>query len=203
MTKVSEEKIRGFSKNLDRRIFMERQLNYADEDRPLSIGHGQTISQPSLVLEMTLLLELTPDSKVLEIGTGSGYQTAFLAEFAKKVYTIERIEDLYNTCVKRFKNLDYDNVLFFQGDGSQGLEEYAPYDRIIVTAASQKEPDVLLEQLKKGGRMVIPIGAGTIQELYVFKKDQSGKVTKDFIEYVQFVPLISEDDWFLWYFQNC
>ena len=194
MTKVSKEKIRKFSKNLDRRIFMESQLNYADEDRPLSIGHGQTISQPSLVLEMTLLLELTPDSKVLEIGTGSGYQTAFLAEFAKKVYTIERIEALYNTCVKRFKNLDYDNVDFVQGDGSQGLEKYAPYDRIIVTAASQKEPDVLLEQLKKGGRMVIPIGSGTIQELYVFEKDQSGDVTKDFIEYVQFVPLISKDD---------
>jgi protein-L-isoaspartate(D-aspartate) O-methyltransferase len=194
MTKVSEEKIRKFSKNLDRRIFMESQLNYANEDRPLSIGHGQTISQPSLVLEMTLLLELTPDSKVLEIGTGSGYQTAFLAEFAKEVYTIERIEALYNTCVKRFKNLDYENVHFILGDGSLGLEKYAPYDRIIVTAASQREPDALLKQLKEGGRMVIPIGSGTIQELYVFKKNHTGEVTKNFIEYVQFVPLIFNDE---------
>lgn len=194
MTKVSEEKIRDFFKNLDRRIFMESQLNYADEDRPLSIGHGQTISQPSLVLEMTLLLELTPDSKILEIGTGSGYQTVFLAEFGKEVYTVERIEALYNTCVKRFKNLEYNNVHFHLGDGSQGLRAYAPYDRIIVTAASQKEPEILINQLKKGGRMVIPIGSGTIQELYVFEKEQSGKVTKNFIEYVQFVPLISEDD---------
>lgn len=194
MTEVSKDKIKKFSKNLDRRIFMESQFEYADEDRPLSIGHGQTISQPSLVLEMTLLLELSPDSKVLEIGTGSGYQTAFLAEFAKEVYTIERIEYLYNTCIKRFKNLDYKNVHFFKGDGSQGLEKYAPYDRIIVTAASQKEPDVLLAQLKKGGRMVIPIGSGVIQELYVFIKDHSGKVSKDFIEYVQFVPLISNDN---------
>jgi len=193
MGKVKAEKIKEFFKNLDRRVFMETQLDYADEDRPLSIGQGQTISQPSLVLEMTLLLELTSDSKVLEVGTGSGYQTAFLAEFAEEVYTIERIEALYNTCIKRYENLAYDNVHFVQGDGSKGLEEYAPYDRIIVTAASPRNPEILLEQLKKGGRLVVPIGYGTIQELCVFEKDTSGEVTKNFIEYVQFVPLVSED----------
>jgi protein-L-isoaspartate(D-aspartate) O-methyltransferase len=192
MTKVKKEKIKEFYKNLDRRIFMEKQLSYADEDRPLSIGYGQTISQPSLVLEMTLLLELTSDAKVLEIGTGSGYQTAFLAEFAEIVYTIERIEALYDSCVLRFKNLDYDNIHFFHGDGSEGLNQYAPYDRIIVTAACSNKPDKLLKQLKKGGRMVAPIGSGGIQELCVFKKDDLGKITKEFVEYVQFVPLISD-----------
>jgi protein-L-isoaspartate(D-aspartate) O-methyltransferase len=193
MGKVKEERIREFFKNLDRRIFVETQQAYADQDRPLSIGYGQTISQPSLVLEMTLLLELTSDAKVLEIGTGSGYQTAFLAEFAKEVYTIERIEALFDLCTKRYKNLGYDNIHFILGNGSKGLEDYAPYDRIIVTAASPKKPDLLLDQLKKGGKMVVPIGSGTIQELCVFEKDKSGEVIKNFIEYVQFVPLVSDD----------
>lgn len=194
MKKVEEKKIKDFFKNLDRRIFMENQFDYADEDRPLSIGYEQTISQPSLVLEMTLLLELTPEAKVLEIGTGSGYQTAFLAEFAKEVYTIERIKPLYDICVKRFENLNYNNIRFILGDGSKGLEKHAPYDRIIVTAACPNEPDLLLEQLDNEGIMVIPIGSGVIQELCVFKKNQKGKVSKKFVEYVQFVPLISDDE---------
>lgn len=194
MKKIKDEEIRKFSKNLDRRIFMAGELEFAEEDRPLSIGHGQTISQPSLVLEMTLLLKLTPDTKVLEIGTGSGYQTAFLAEFSKEVYTVERIKALHDVCIKRFRNLNYENVHFIYGDGSKGLEKFAPYDRIIVTAACSNEPDTFLEQLDKGGRMVIPIGSGTIQELCVFKKDQTGDISKEFIEYVQFVPLVSDED---------
>ena len=194
MTKIKDENIREFSKNLDRRTFMEGQLDYAVEDRPLTIGYGQTISQPSLVLEMTLLLEMTSQSKILEIGTGSGYQTAFLAEFAKEVYTVERIDALYDKCVKRFENLGYDQIHFFHGDGSKGLKEYAPYDRIIVTAACPNEPDILLKQLDKNGRMVIPIGSGNIQELCVYKKNQTGEVSKEFIEYVQFVPLVSDED---------
>lgn len=194
MKKVKEDKIREFYKNLDRRNFMENYLNHADEDRPLSIGYGQTISQPSLVLEMTLLLELTPQSKVLEIGTGSGYQTVFLAEFAKKVYTVERIKPLYDSCVNRFENLDYENILFIHGDGSKGLEKFAPYDRIIVTAASPDIPMLLLDQLSNDGIMVVPIGSGVIQELCVFKKDHNGKTEKKVVEYVQFVPLITDEE---------
>lgn len=191
--KTNEKKIREYFKNLDRRIFMENMLIYADEDRPLSIGYGQTISQPSLVLEMTLLLDLTPEVKVLEIGTGSGYQTAFLAEFSKEVYTIERIKALYDICVKRFKHLDYNNIHFIYGDGSKGLKEYAPYDRIIVTAASPDIPNALLNQLSNGGIMVVPIGSGVIQELCVFNKNHQGKISKKFVEYVQFVPLIKNE----------
>jgi len=190
--KCEQEKIKSFFKNLDRRIFMENYLEYANEDRPLSIGYDQTISQPSLVLEMTLLLELTPESKVLEIGTGSGYQTAFLAEFSKEVYTVERIKDLYDACVKRYINLTYNNIYFIYGDGSVGLKENEPYDRIVITAASPDVPKKLLEQLANNGIMVVPIGYGVVQELCVFRKNSHGVIEKEFIEYVQFVPLVSD-----------
>jgi len=188
--KCEQEKIEIFFKKLDRQIFMENYLEHAYKDRPFSIGYGQTISQPSLVLEMTLLLELTPESKVLEIGTGSGYQTAFLAEFSKEVYTIKLIKALYDTCVKRYKNLTYKNIHFIYGDGSVGLKEQEPYDRIIVIAASPGSPKKLLDQLANNGIMVVPIGSGVVQELCVFRKNSHGTVEKEFIEYVQFVPLV-------------
>ena len=130
----------------------------AYEDQPLPIGHGQTISQPYIVGAMTELAMLTPQSRVLEVGTGSGYQTAVLAELAAEVFSIEIVEPLAREARKRLGGFEYDNIHLLTGDGSKGWESEAPFDAILVTAAPQKLPTVLVEQLAEGGRLVIPIG---------------------------------------------
>ena len=166
---------------------------FAELDLPLQIGYGQTISQPSLVLEMTAALELTSTSKVLEIGTGSGYQTAFLAKFSDHVFTIERIQKLHEKVVDRLTNLGYDNVSCKLGDGSKGWSEYSPFDRIIVTSSAFNIPKDLLEQLALNGRMLIPIGSEEMQKLLLITKDEHGNVKQQSLGYVMFVRLLDDD----------
>ena len=159
-------------------------------DRPLPIGFGQTISQPYIVALMTELLSPKPDWKVLEIGTGSGYQAAILTKFTPNVYTMEIVEPLHKQAVPRLQKfgLGADRVL--HGDGYFGIEKAAPFDGIIVTAAADHIPPPLIQQLKPGGRMVIPIGpVHATQRLVVVDKDQSGKVRSRTVLPVQFVPL--------------
>jgi len=189
---TQKEKIIDYFRKLDRSYFMEINKQFAEIDNAFPIGYGQTISQPSLVLSMTLLLDLCSESKVLEIGTGSGYQTALLAPFSKEVYTVERIEELHKKAVKRLNKLDFDNIHFNHGDGSLGWQENAPYDRIIVTAAASILPNELIDQLAPEGKMIIPVGPSGVQELLMISKDAQGKVHKELIEYVRFVRLIGK-----------
>lgn len=159
-------------------------------NRPLPIGHGQTISQPYVVAYMTEVLELAEDDRVLEIGTGSGYQAAVLAEIVDRVYTIEIIEALARTARRRLERLEYDNVEVKQGDGYFGRPEHAPFDAIIVTAAAGHIPSPLVEQLGPGGRMVIPVGpVYAVQNLILVTKDDSGEVTTEQLLPVRFVPM--------------
>jgi len=183
------EEIVAYFNQLDRRYFMESNTNASAADCPVSIGFGQTISQPTLVLNMTLELGLQPDSRVLEIGTGSGYQTALLAAFCQEVYTVERLEPLYDTAKKRLDAKGFTNIHFKHGDGSHGWPEHQPYDRIIVTASVSRVPGELLEQLDAGGRMIIPVGNHRHQELRMVEKDDNGKVTSSVLEGVAFVRL--------------
>jgi len=171
---------------------MDRYKEQAHEDTPLPIGHGQTISQPSLVLEMTILLDVNEESNVLEIGTGSGYQTALLAKASQMVYTVERIEELHLKAIERLNRAGYTNIKFKLDDGSLGWQEYAPYDRIMVTAAASRIPNSLIEQLAPNGKMLIPVGSDFMQDLLVITKDNEGNVAKQFITNVRFVPLVGD-----------
>ncbi len=165
----------------------------AYENHPLGIGHGQTISQPLIVALMTDLLELEPQHRVLEVGTGSGYQAAVLALLAREVYSIEIIEPLARDAAQRLRELGYKNVSVRAGDGYQGWKEHVPFDRIIVTAAAPKVPPPLIEQLKPGGRMVIPVGESfDVQELMVIDKNAEGKISSRRSLPVRFVPLTGE-----------
>jgi protein-L-isoaspartate(D-aspartate) O-methyltransferase len=172
------------------RFVLEEYLNSAYADQPLPIGEGQTISQPYIVALMTELLELKGDEKVLEIGTGSGYQAAILAELTKEVYTIEIVESLASTARKRLLELGYQNIRVKAGDGYLGWPEAAPFDAIIITAAPDHVPKPLLDQLKEGGRMVVPVGSYT-QELKKIVK-HSGKIQTTDIISVIFVPMTGE-----------
>lgn len=164
---------------------------YAYGDHPLDIGEGQTISQPYIVAFMTEALNPQPDHRVLEIGTGSGYQAAILAELVKEVYTIEIIPSLAKRAEATLKRLGYTNVKVKIGDGYRGWKEYAPFDGILVTCAPDHVPQPLVEQLKEGGRMVIPVGRGFAQELYVLEK-KGGKVIRKAVLPVLFVPMRGE-----------
>lgn len=196
---VTREQIWAFFKTLDRSKFIadNNLKELAQYDRPLPIGHGQTISQPSLVLAMTQELNLHEKCRVLEIGTGSGYQTALLAQFCQHVYTVERIKELADNSRAQLENMGYDNISFKVGDGSEGWAEFAPYDRIIVTAAAGKLPTKLIQQLKPGGRMIVPVGPSQSQELMLITKDESGLIKKESLGDVRFVELQGEYGWHL------
>ncbi|OYT33408.1 protein-L-isoaspartate O-methyltransferase [Archaeoglobales archaeon ex4484_92] len=178
-----------------RHIFVPPQYKIeAYIDTPLPIGHGQTISAPHMVAIMCDLLDLKEGEKVLEIGTGCGYHAAVVAEIVGKkgkVVTIERIPELAKTAIDNLRALGYSNVLVVIGDGSKGYETESPYDKIYVTAAAPEIPKPLINQLKLGGKMVIPIG-NSIQWLYIVEKDEKGKITKWNWGSVRFVPLIGE-----------
>ena len=161
-------------------------------DHPLPIGHGQTISQPYIVALMTELLELDRGQKVLEIGTGSGYQAAVLAELGASVYTIEIRDELGRQAGDLLARLGYDNVRVRVGNGYHGWPEEAPFDAIIVTASPPEIPDALVQQLKVGGRMVVPVGAGGVQDLELLTKTEDGVLSRDIIP-VRFVPMIGGD----------
>ncbi len=163
--------------------------SYAYDDRPLPIGKGQTISQPFIVAYMTQAIDPKPGMKVLEIGTGSGYQAAVLAEIVDEVYTIETVESLAATAKKNLTQMGYENIHFRVGDGFYGWEEHAPYDAIIVTAAPEEIPPRLAEQLKVGGKMIIPVGPmSASQELRLVEKQKNGKLKIKNLMPVRFVP---------------
>ena len=164
----------------------------AYEDYPLPVGEGQTISQPYIVAFMTEALELKKEDKILEIGTGSGYQAAVLAEICDSVFTIEIFRSLALTAKKTLDELGYSNVYVRIGDGYQGWAEHAPYDGIIVTCAPDHIPETLEEQLAEGGRMIIPVGGDYTQNLILLKK-KAGKLQKQNVLPVRFVPMINED----------
>jgi protein-L-isoaspartate(D-aspartate) O-methyltransferase len=165
----------------------------AYSNRPLAIGLGQTISQPFIVALMTDLMEPEPTDRVLEIGTGSGYQAAVLAELAGTVYTVEIVEPLGREAPTRFRTLGYRNIISRIGDGHQGWAEHAPFDAIMVTAAARELPAALMAQLKPGGRLVIPIGMPSgVQTLYLYNKGADGSWTRRAVLAVRFVPLTGE-----------
>ena len=161
------------------------------EDGPLPIGHGQTISQPYIVAFMTERLRAKPSDRVLEIGTGSGYQAAILAELVSEVYSIEIVEPLARTAETTLQRLGYKNVNVKVGDGYKGWPEAAPFDAIIVTCAPDKVPQPLIDQLKDGGRMVIPVGERFAQELYLLEK-KNGQLKESVTLPVRFVPMGGE-----------
>lgn len=166
------------------------QLPYAYQNRPLAIGYGQTISQPYIVAIMTDLLELQPSDKVLEVGTGSGYQAAVLSGLVSEVYTMEIIGALATQAKKRLAGLGYTNVTTRHADGYYGWQTAAPFDAIIVTAAADHVPPPLLQQLKPKGKMIIPVGGKfTVQQLVLIEKNATGQTTTRQILPVQFVPL--------------
>lgn len=171
----------------------ERLRSDAYRNHPLPIGHGQTISQPYIVALMTDLVEAEPGDGVLEVGTGSGYQAAVLAKLVRQVYSIEIIEPLARQAEERLRRLGYDNVVTRLGDGYFGWEEHAPFDAIVVTAAASHVPPPLVQQLKPGGRMVIPVGGRfTVQYLLLVEKDDNGEVITRQITPVRFVPLTGD-----------
>jgi len=193
---MDTEALWAYYHRLDRALFLDDAYKpMADVDGPLPIGFGQTISQPSLVVEMTRILDISPDCTVLEIGTGSGYQTALLAHFARAVYTIERIAELSVAAQARLDQLGFTNILFRIGDGSIGWPEYAPFDRIMVTAAAARVPDELVAQLRPGGRMMIPVGPPAWQQLLLITRDAQGLMHQHPVENVRFVELHGKYGW--------
>jgi protein-L-isoaspartate(D-aspartate) O-methyltransferase len=190
---VSDERVLAAMGSVPREEFVpDSQRPYAYEDRPLPIGEGQTISQPYIVALMTELLEVEPDDRVLEIGTGSGYQAAILAELTRHVYTIEILETLGLRAEQTLTRLGYDQIHGMISDGYKGWPEHAPFDAIIVTCAPEAVPEPLVDQLADGGRMVIPVGPRwTNQTLYVMEK-QAGRLKSTAVIPVRFVPMVRE-----------
>ncbi len=166
------------------------QAEYAQEDRPLPIGRGQTISQPYIVAYMSAVLQLQPGMRVLEVGTGSGYQAAVLAEMGAEVYTVERIAELAESAQKRLARLGYRKVRVRHGDGSFGWPEEAPFERIIITAALRKDPEELLRQLSLRGRMIYPLGGRSAQQLKLVERDAVGAYRSSGLLAVMFVPFV-------------
>jgi protein-L-isoaspartate(D-aspartate) O-methyltransferase len=182
-------------RKVPRHLFMDESLqNGAYDDCPIPIGEGQTISQPYMVALMTEFLDLNTESNVLEIGTGSGYQSAILAELAKQVYTIERIPTLAEKAMRILDQLEYNNIQIRIGDGTLGWSEYAPYDGIIVTAGSPSVPEALIEQLAENGKLVIPVGDRFSQILQIMTKQDNRIETKTSCHCV-FVKLIGKNGW--------
>jgi len=192
---VTDKRVLDAFYKVPRHLFVgPNQKPLAYEDHPLPIEHEQTISQPFIVALMTEALQLTGGEKVLEIGTGSGYQTAILAELAGHVYTVERFEKLSRSASILLSELGYENVSFRVGDGSRGWPEEAPFDGILAAAASEKIPPALLEQLAPGGKLVMPVGDVGGQQLIIAGKDSQGNITKENLGGCRFLPLIEEKE---------
>ncbi len=191
---VNDKKVLKAMREVSRELFVPEEMrDSAYDDNPLPIGQGQTISQPYIVALMTELLELKGDEKVLEIGAGSGYQAAILSKLANKVITMERVKELAERTKELLKKHNHNNVSVVHGDGTKGYEKESPYDAIIITAAAEKIPKALIEQLGEGGRLVAPIGLSWHQELIRIRK-RKGKLETDYHGGVIFVPLISDDN---------
>jgi protein-L-isoaspartate(D-aspartate) O-methyltransferase len=188
---ITDEKVLNAILEIPRHYFIDSAFDQiAYEDRAFPIAEGQTISQPYTVAYQTQLLEVKPHDKILEVGTGSAYQACVLAIMGAQVYTIERQKQLYDLN-KQFTYLrNFPSVRYFYGDGYQGLPTYAPFDKIIVTAAAPAVPERLLEQLKPGGNMVIPVGEGKVQQMLRIQKDTSGKLHEEIFDDFSFVPML-------------
>ncbi|MCS5639162.1 MAG: protein-L-isoaspartate(D-aspartate) O-methyltransferase [Candidatus Marinimicrobia bacterium] len=191
---IRDDAVLEVMRSVERHNFVPE--NYRDRaysDGPLPIGHGQTISQPYIVAFMTEQLQVSSQHKILEIGTGSGYQAAILGELAKHVFTIEIIPELAEGAKNILNHLSYKNITVRAGDGYKGWPEEAPFERIMVTAAPTEVPQELIDQLAPGGRMILPVGAQfLVQYLWVIEKDDQGTVTKEKILPVRFVPMVKE-----------
>ena len=192
---VEDPRVLEAMRKVPRHLFVpEKYRAFSYRDHPLPIGQGQTISQPYIVAFMTEALDLKPDEKVLEIGTGCGYQAAILAELVKEVYTIEIVEKLGKRAQRTLEMLGYKNIHVKIGDGYKGWPEKAPFDAVIVTCAPEQIPEALVQQLNDGGRMIIPVGkAGAIQELVRAVK-KKGKLKKKEVMRVRFVPMVKGHD---------
>jgi protein-L-isoaspartate(D-aspartate) O-methyltransferase len=189
---ITDEQVLEVMGRIPRQLFVPRERqNQAYADHPLPIGRGQTISQPYIVALMTQLAKPTASSRALDIGTGSGYQAAVLAELCKQVYSIEIVESLAEQATDRLKRLGYENITVRHGDGYQGWKEHAPFDVIIVAAAPNHVPQPLIDQLAPGGRLVIPVG-DWYQQLVLIEKQKDGKVRRKAVIPVMFVPMTGE-----------
>jgi protein-L-isoaspartate(D-aspartate) O-methyltransferase len=187
---VRDARVLEAMRRVPRHLFMPEEVRSAAyEDHPLPIGYEQTISQPFIVAWMTEALQVTPRSRVLEIGTGSGYQAAVLSQIVAAVYTIEIVAPLAESARRTFETLGYTNVHAKHGDGYLGWPEHAPFDAIIVTAAPEQVPQPLIDQLRVGGRLVVPVGGRGVQQMTVITKGPDG-VTRDERMPVRFVPLV-------------
>ncbi len=192
---IRDEKVLNAMRKIPRHLFVDSKLwEMAYGDHPLPIGEGQTISQPYIVALMTEALELQKTDKVLEIGTGSGYQTAILAELACVVFTIEKSEVLTQKAQRLLEGTSLKNIYFRIGDGTVGWEEHAPYDKIIATGAAPRVPESLMRQLKDPGRLVLPVGGRQIQTLLLLKKE-GGSVSQEELCSCSFLPLLGKEGW--------
>ncbi|WEK34710.1 MAG: protein-L-isoaspartate(D-aspartate) O-methyltransferase [Candidatus Pseudobacter hemicellulosilyticus] len=188
---ITDERVLEAITNIPRHWFLDSAFDeVAYEDKAFPIAEGQTISQPYTVAYQTQLLEVKPYEKVLEIGTGSGYQCIVLGELKAQVYTIERQKKLFDNHKKFVLRNKYPNIKYFYGDGYEGLPTYAPFDKVIVTAAAPYVPPKLIQQLKTGGKMVIPVGAGNVQRMLRLTKQADGTVTEETFENFSFVPMV-------------
>jgi protein-L-isoaspartate(D-aspartate) O-methyltransferase len=193
---VKDERVLAAMRRVHRHLFVRDHLrSQAYGDHALPIGASQTISQPYIVARMTEMLEVGPEHSVLEIGTGSGYQTAILAVLARRVYSLERIPELAQQAIPRMRQLGLDNVKIQVFDGTVGWSEWAPYDRIMVTAGAPKVPEPLLGQLAPGGMLLVPEGPMQAQRLVLYKKSARGEIRRREGEEVAFVPLLGRHGW--------
>jgi len=187
---ISDEAVLEAMNNIPRHLFLDSSfLEFAYEDKPFPIGSGQTISQPYTVAFQSQLLEIRKGLKVLEIGTGSGYQACVLEEMGAKVFSIERQKKLFQKTRQFLTDLGYKSKLFY-GDGNKGLKAFAPFDRIIITAAAPEIAKALIEQLKPGGIMIVPLGAGGIQSMTRIVKHKNGDTSSENFGDFRFVPLL-------------
>ncbi|MBP9097965.1 MAG: protein-L-isoaspartate(D-aspartate) O-methyltransferase [Ferruginibacter sp.] len=189
---INDEQVLSAMNNIPRHFFLDTALdNIAYEDRAFPIAEGQTISQPYTVAYQTQLLQVKPQEKILEIGTGSIYQATVLAEMGAKVFTIERQKALFDKTKQFVLKSKYPGIKFFYGDGFEGLPTYAPFDKVIITAAAPFIPPKLISQLKPGGTMVIPVDAGEHQRMLRIIKKEDGSTTEETFENFSFVPMLA------------
>lgn len=188
---ITDERVLNAINAIPRHFFLDSAFDkVAYEDRAFPIAESQTISQPYTVAYQTQLLEIKQYDKVLEIGTGSGYQSIVLAEMGAQVYTIERQKKLFDEHRNFILRGKYPNIKYFYGDGYEGLPTFAPFDKIIVTAAAPFIPPKLIDQLKKGGKMVIPVGEGTVQKMTRLTKNLDDSITEEVYDNFSFVPMV-------------
>ena len=192
---IRDERVLRAMEQVPRHAFMDTAfVEHAYQDKAFQIGEGQTISQPYTVAFQSELLQVAPGMRVLEIGTGSGYQCAILVVMGAKVYSIEYNQVLHRRAKKKLRELGYQAHLF-HGDGSEGLAAHAPYDRILVTAGAPLVPEILIDQLQPGGRLVIPVGNRDRQEMLLIVKDEEGNVRQKAYDFFSFVPLLGSQGW--------